>query len=141
GITASDGTTCDDGDACTQTDRCEAEACRGTAPVICAAQDQCHEPGTCDHTTGMCSNPVAGDGTTCDDGDACTRTDTCQSGLCTGANPVICAVSDQCHDAGKCDPTTGVCSNPSVSDGTACSDGNACTRTDTCQSGTCTGSN
>src|SRR5207244_4960594 len=80
-------------------------------------------------------------GTACDDGDACTQTDTCESGVCTGSNPVVCLPSDQCHDAGTCDPATGACSDPAKDDGAACNDANPCTQTDTCESGLCTGSN
>jgi hypothetical protein len=61
-----------------------------------------------------------------------------------GFNPcdgVICTASDACHEAGVCDPATGLCSDPPAADGTACNDGNACTQTDTCQAGTCTGGN
>jgi RHS repeat-associated protein len=81
------------------------------------------------------------DGTPCDDGNACTQTDTYQSGVCVGGNPITCTASDQCHVAGRCNTSTGVCSNPAATDGTSCNDGNACTQTDTCQSGTCTGAN
>ena len=80
-------------------------------------------------------------GTACNDGNACTQSDTCQAGACTGGNPVACTALDQCHAAGTCNPATGVCSNPAKADGTACNDGNACTQTDTCQGGTCTGGN
>src|SRR2546422_1040329 len=90
----------------------------------------------CPYTT-----PLRSDGTACNDGNACTQTDTCQSGTCTPGSPVVCTASDQCHDAGTCNPGTGQCSNPAKTDGTSCNDGNACTQTDTCQNGTCTGSN
>ncbi|MEZ4311430.1 MAG: hypothetical protein R3F14_25625 [Polyangiaceae bacterium] len=50
----------------------------------------------------MCSNPNKADGTTCSDGNACTQSDTCQSGACTGGTPVVCAPLDQCHVAGAC---------------------------------------
>mgnify|MGYP007099124517 CR=1 FL=1 len=63
----------------------------------------------------------------CNDGNACTQSDTCEAGACTGANPVVCSALDQCHDAGMCDPMTGVCSNPVKANGSACDDGNACT--------------
>jgi len=95
----------------------------------------------CNTTSGVCSNPAKPNDTICSDGNACTQSDTCQAGTCTGANPVVCTASDACHDVGVCDAGTGVCSNPSKQDGTACSDGDACTQTDTCQSGTCTGAN
>ena len=134
-----DGTTCSDGNACTQTDTCRAGACVGAQPVVCSAADQCHTAGTCDPATGTCSSPARPNGTPCDDGSACTRPDTCQAGVCTGANAGACAAPDQCHTAGTCDPATGTCTNPAKPDGTACNDGNPCTQTDTCQSGTCVG--
>src|SRR5947208_1905314 len=139
--TRPDGASCNDGNACTQTDTCQAGTCTGANPVVCAAADQCHVAGTCDAATGTCSNPAKPDGATCDDGSACPRTDTCQAGVCTGTNPVVCAATDQCHVAGTCDPATGTCSNPAKPDGASCDDGNACTGTDTCQAGTCTGTN
>src|SRR6266480_7805373 len=111
------------------------------ANVTCTASDQCHDVGTCDPQSGMCSNPQKANGSACNDGDACTQSDTCQSGTCVGSNPVTCTASDQCHDAGTCDPSTGTCSNPQKANGTSCNDGNACTQTDSCQSGTCVGSN
>jgi hypothetical protein len=134
-----DATTCDDGDACTRTDTCQGGSCVGTTPVVCSASDQCHAAGTCDPTTGTCSNPAKPNGTTCNDGNPCTRTDTCQGGSCLGANPVVCTASDQCHAAGSCNPMTGACSNPAKPNGTTCNDGNLCTRTDTCQGGSCIG--
>jgi hypothetical protein len=135
------GAACNDGDACTQTDTCQAGACTGSNAVVCGPLDACHVAGTCDPKTGACSNPAAVDGTACNDGDKCTQTDTCQAGACTGSNPVICSASDQCHDAGTCDPVSGACSNPAAVDGTACNDGDKCTQTDTCQAGVCHGGN
>ncbi|HRI71951.1 MAG TPA: M36 family metallopeptidase, partial [Polyangium sp.] len=102
---APNGTACSDSNACTQMDSCQAGACVGANPVTCAASDQCHVAGTCNPTTGTCSNPNAPNGTTCNDNNACTQTDSCQTGVCTGANPVTCAASDQCHVAGTCNPT------------------------------------
>jgi cysteine-rich repeat protein len=135
------GTACADGNACTQTDTCVNGTCTGGNPVVCTAQDACHVAGTCNPLSGTCSNPVAPDGTACNDGDACTQTDTCHAGTCTGANPVACTAQDQCHAAGTCNPSTGACSNPPATNGTPCSDGNACTQVDTCQGGACTGTN
>jgi len=134
-----DGTACNDGNACTLTDTCQDGACTGASPVVCTALDQCHNAGTCDPTTGTCSNPMTADGSSCDDGDACTLTDTCQNGACTGGNLVVCTALDQCHDAGSCDPATGACTNPATANGTSCDDGDACTLADTCQDGTCVG--
>lgn len=133
-----DNTGCNDGNVCTQTDVCQKGLCTGTKPVTCAASDQCHSAGTCDKVLG-CSNPVKSDGTTCSDGNACTRTDACSSGVCKGSSPISCTASDQCHQAGTCDPASGVCSNPSKTDGTACNDGKACTSADQCKGGVCGG--
>ena len=138
---APNGTACTDGNACTQNDTCQAGTCVGANPVACAATDQCHVGGTCNPSTGACSNPAAPNGTACNDGNACTLTDTCQAGTCVGSNPTTCGAIDQCHVAGTCNPTTGACTTPAATDGTACDDGNACTRSDTCQAGTCTGAN
>src|SRR5581483_11754008 len=135
------GTPCTDGNACTQTDTCQGGVCTGSNAVVCTASDQCHDAGTCNPLSGQCSNPAKPDGSACNDGSACTQTDTCTAGSCGGGNPIVCTASDQCHDAGVCNPLNGQCSNPAKPDGSACSDGSACTQTDTCQSGTCSGTN
>jgi hypothetical protein len=56
--------------------------------------DACHVQGTCDPTTGQCSNPAAPDGTACNDGNACTQPDTCQSGVCVGSNSIEPPLTD-----------------------------------------------
>ena len=77
-------------------------------------------------------------GPSCNDGNACTLTDICQAGTCTGANPVVCAApQDPCHVAGTCNPADGTCSQTNGHDGLACDDGNRCTSGDSCQAGTC----
>ncbi|HEY2407550.1 MAG TPA: hypothetical protein VGI10_16190, partial [Polyangiaceae bacterium] len=86
------GAQCDDNNACTVSDVCNASgvcsgttvtctsdacttrACNGTAnctvtPIVtCSALDQCHDVGTCDPTSGACSNPIAKDLTACTGG-------------------------------------------------------------------------
>jgi hypothetical protein len=136
---APNGTACSDSNGCTQTDTCQAGACVGGNPVVCAPSDQCHAAGTCNPATGTCSNPARPDGTACGDGNACTQTDTCQAGTCVGGNPVVCTASDQCHVAGTCNPASGTCSNPPAEDGTPCADDNACTQVDACLAGACVG--
>jgi hypothetical protein len=138
-----DGTACDDGDACTRTDACRAGVCVGSNPVSCTASDQCHDVGTCDPATGVCSNPPSANTRPCNDGNACTRTDRCDgAGTCVGSNPVVCTALSQCHDVGTCNPATGLCANPAKPSNTPCNDGNACTRTDRCDgAGTCVGGN
>jgi hypothetical protein len=53
---------------------------------------------------------------------------------CSG---VTCMALDTCHLAGACDPSTGLCSNPPVADGTPCDDGTGCSQNDRCQGGVC----
>ncbi len=131
------GTTCNDGDACTLTDICVTGTCTGGNHVQCTALDQCHVAGSCDPATGVCSNPAKADGSPCSDGDACTQVDTCQAGACSAGTPVVCTPVDVCHEAGSCDPASGLCSNPIKADGTSCSDGDACTLEE-CRAGACT---
>src|SRR5258707_476268 len=60
------------------------------------------------------------------DGDACTQTDTCHAGTCTGSNPVACAPKDACHVGGACNPITGACTNPAAANGTDCGANQLC---------------
>lgn len=131
---------CNDGNACTQTDVCAGGTCNHTNLVVCAASDQCHLAGACNPASGLCSNPVTPDGSSCSDGDACTQADTCLAGACAGGSPVVCVAADACHVSGACNPSTGICSNPIAPDGTSCSDADACTTGDACQAGSCQGS-
>jgi hypothetical protein len=75
---------------------CKEDPCAG---VVCDdPPSQCHQsPGTC--VGGSCQYGYL-DGATCDDSDACTRNDTCSSGVCAGT-PMICdsPPPDECADA------------------------------------------
>ena len=88
------GSSCADGDLCTQTDTCQGGSCVGSNPVQCTALDQCHTPGTCEPSTGQCSNPTVPDGTQCSDGDMCSAGDQCVGGICTG----VTTLCELCHD-------------------------------------------
>jgi uncharacterized repeat protein (TIGR01451 family)/MYXO-CTERM domain-containing protein len=128
---------------CVQTDSCQAGPCNGQTAIVCPAADQCHTQGTCNVASGLCAaNPPKIDGIACNDGNNCTPSDSCQSGVCIGIGAVICPAADQCHHQGFCAGVPGACApNVSRTDGTACNDGNACTASDSCQSGVCQGSN
>jgi hypothetical protein len=126
GLPLADGTACDDANACTLFDTCQGGRCIGADSVMCRPIDPCHTGGTCDPLTGACSNPAVRDGTTCDDANVCTQTDTCQGGVCIGANLIICRPIDSCHQAGQCNPNDGLCSNPRSDDGTPCGDAGTC---------------
>jgi MYXO-CTERM domain-containing protein len=86
-------------------------------------------PGQASCCSGSCL-PASPD-TLCDDGDACTSTDHCAQGKCTGDARVCPVPSDECQLSGSCQPASGQCS-PSfaASDGSACSLG-------TCRAGLC----
>jgi len=133
---APDGASCGDGNACHTGDLCKAGVCTVGSTVTCSVQDQCHTAGTCNPSTGQCSNPVAADGTACTDPNKCLSATACAAGVCKGTAKT-CTASDQCHVAGTCDPTSGSCSNPNAPDGTACKGGNACTVGDACKAGAC----
>ena len=65
--------------------------------------------GTCDDAATLPVNcvpfcSVRANGTPCNDGNACTRTDTCQGGQCVGTNPIVCPAPDQCYLPGTCEP-------------------------------------
>jgi len=69
-----EGTACTDPAACVLAGTCTAGVCSGgTTP--CVPEDDCHEFGVCDGTTGLCSNPAKPDGLPCPGG-------TCAAGIC-----------------------------------------------------------
>lgn len=118
---------------------CSSGQCSVVDAVVCSASDQCHVAGACNPATGKCSNPKAPNGAPCDDGNACTRSDTCQKGTCVGGDAVVCGAPDGCRGTGTCDPATGKCSYPDLPDGTACGDGDSCSGEETCLGGVCQG--
>lgn len=128
-----DGTTCSDANVCTRADACLSGACVGSDPVVCTASDQCHLAGTCNPTTGVCSNPAKANGAACNDGDACSVSDACSAGVCRGS-AMPCNDGNGCTDDGCAD---GACVHtPNTA---SCDDGNACTTGDVCAGGACTG--
>src|SRR4030095_13307768 len=117
-----DGTPCDDGNACTRVDSCSNGTCTGGNPVIC---DGCSTGGAGDRSTGVCTGAtMQPDGTPCEDGNHCTDSDTCSGGACVSGPERQCEAGP-CHEAGSCDPLTGVCLNPPKSDRTRCGHGRA----------------
>jgi hypothetical protein len=134
-----DNSVCDDNNPCTQTDLCVAGFCLGTRPKLCTPLDDCHVMGSCEASTGECTNPLKADGAFCNDTNLCTERDSCQGGACVGAATKTCLALDQCHDPGTCSPATGQCSNPVKADGAPCDDRLFCTINDACSGGTCRG--
>ena len=93
-----DGTACSDGNSCTD-DQCVAGACVGV-PHVCAQPDNpCYE-ATCTQQFSGCTIAPRQNGTSCDDGNSCTRNDSCTFGACSGDPVPACAVdSFRCYAA------------------------------------------
>lgn len=129
-----DGSPCEDGDLCTPMDTCQMGACLAGLPLVCLAQDSCHLEGTCDPLTGVCSNPVATDGTMCFSNNA---TGACKMGTCFACGDGLLNGAESCDDGNQlandgCNPSCGVeigfsCSGtPSVCCSTTCQNNLAC---------------
>jgi len=127
------------GETCVTGGECLSGFC---ADGVCC--DSACDQGPCDACAVPAGAKFAGvctllDGATCNDGDACTQTDTCLAGQCTGTNRKMCATSAACAGASMCDPATGMCLGALTPDGTPCDDANACTAADVCLGGVCQG--
>jgi len=155
----SGGPDCDDGDPCTK-NQCANSACYNTEyepeGTPCLNTNKCLVNTTC-NATGECTsaeekncndnNPCTADSCDpdvgcvnepddtleCDDGNVCTLDDRCVDGVCTPEAAVECTAIDECHEAGECDPTNGMCDDPRKPDGEECEN------TGTCMSGRCEG--
>ncbi len=126
---------CIDSNVCTVDTCTPAQGC-----VFTQSQALCDDGNPC--TTDACTpagcTHVANSGP-CDDGNVCTKKDGCSKGVCVGGSPMVCGAPDACHEAGICDPSTGLCGFPVRPNGTACSDLQRCTTGDVCMEGACVG--
>ncbi len=124
------GSACDDGNACTTAGTCNASGqCANTQTVGCNDQNVC-TTDSCDVNTGCVNDKLTG--TACDDGNACTATDACATGTCTGTGLVECnddntCTVDSCNEQSGCINTVQVAAD--------CNDNNACTATSACNAG------
>jgi hypothetical protein len=128
------------GDACSGGVTCSSGFCvDGVCCSVpsCPAPDACHT-AACGAGTGLCVSLPRSDGTSCDDGNACTQPGTCQLGVCKGQSPLVCSAPDSCHDA-YCDPASGQCVTQARAEGASCNSGYACAQAGVCQSGACNG--
>ncbi len=121
------------------TDRIEVtttSVCGTVPPPVCSlggADPQCND-ALCIEPIGCTVQPKA-NGTSCDDGNACTVAEACSSGICTGGTPPACDDANSCTDD-WCDSASG-CAHADNS--ASCDDGSACTSGDRCQDGSCAG--
>jgi len=129
------GAACDDGDPCTVSDACSAK--------VCAAGNNrdCNDANPC--TTDSCNKAKSSLKTgclhafasgTCADANACTTSDRCVFGTCSGT-PRSCDDGKPCT-ADSCDKTKGCVTQAKAG---ACNDGNPCTKADACSGGACVG--
>jgi uncharacterized repeat protein (TIGR01451 family) len=99
-VSSQDGAPCSDGNACTGPDTCSGGTCVG-GPNVCACQsnadcgdnnpctdDACQNPGT---PTAACVH--VNNTAPCSDGNACTRNDACQGGICIGNADPACTTN------------------------------------------------
>ncbi len=127
---------CDyDDNPCTVGDACIEGKCTAGAPKACDSGSQC-VVGKCSLVgtdAGKCKYDYK-DGMPCEDGNACTLSDTCASDVCGGL-PNKCDDNNSCT-TDSCDKLLGCKHSPNTD---ACDDGDACTSGDKCTSGTCNG--
>jgi cysteine-rich repeat protein len=110
------------------------------AGVTCEASDSCHDAGTCNPQTGICSNPVKADGAHCNDDNSCTQSDVCSEGVCGGTAYSCPAPAEECQ-VGVCNGD-GTCAVANAPDGGSCCGPIPSDRCNsqfhgTCQAGTC----
>ncbi len=129
------GPSCNDGNACTSGDTCEDGGCKPGSATKCDDGNPC-TLDVCDTKTGKCGAKPAFDGLGCDDGQKCTKGDTCKGGTCQAGEVPNCDDGSPCTK-GVCVPTTGACKQIATANGKSCNDGNACTLTDVCKNGYC----
>ncbi len=123
---------CDDGDACTVGDSCDEGQCVAGGAKDCNDNNVCTDD-SCDPIVGCLhdENVVA-----CDDGNACTANDECESGACLAGGEVNCDDGNVCTDDG-CNAAEG-CTH--LFNELDCDDQDACTTLDACINGSCAGS-
>ncbi len=112
------GTPCNDANACTSGDVCNSSGTCGGTPMVCnSPPSQCHEAtGSC--SGGSCSYAPKPTGSACNDGNACTWGDYCDSGSCVPDIIVACP-------GGTCVNGTCQCSGGKTYCGGSCTDTNS----------------
>ena len=134
----------EDGDLCNGTLSCSQEKVPFQCAVVPDSIVQCDPDAgeqaacleySCAPETGQCSSLPANEGYACDDGNACTIGDKCESGACTPGVPPNCADDNPCTDD-ACELEFGCVFYSNI---LPCNDGEVCTTDDTCAEGACLG--
>jgi len=123
-------------------------SCKGPRAVACLAFENCLDAADTNHDLRVgagdsgacnavvaCANPPRDDGAACDDGNPCTRNDTCTSRVC-GGTPYVCDDAGPCQEPGTCNGD-GTCAFAARPDGTTCDAGEDVRPPLTCTGGTC----
>ena len=118
--------------------RCQSGVCTGN-PVTCTAQDQCHVAGTCNPTTGACSNPAVANGTACNDGNACTQATPARAGPARAEPGDVHGAATSATPPGRATRRRAPARTRPSRTGRRATTATPARRRDTCQSGTCTG--
>ncbi|MBP48156.1 MAG: hypothetical protein CMH53_09495 [Myxococcales bacterium] len=130
----------DDGNLCNGVMACLGNQCTVDPDtiVVCPASDKACVVIACDPQKGLCSESAATVGESCDDGDACTKSELCLTGgVCGGGEKVGCEDDDLCT-VDSCDSGLGCLNLPAAATlAKPCDDGNACTQGDVCDQGGC----
>lgn len=127
----------DDGNLCNGVLKCVDDVCvfDGDSVVACEPSEDPCKQNVCDPATGNCLFESANEGSSCNDLNKCTLSDTCVAGICKGQVSKACDDYNPCTDD-ACDPTQGCVFEPNDN---SCDDGNSCTEGDTCTFGFCMG--
>ncbi len=130
------GTSCNNNDPCSIGETCQGAQCTGGSGVTCPDNGLFCSDASCDPggTEGNCDAAVpVNEGLDCDDGSACTTSDTCSGGTCTGDSPLDCDDGNPCTND-SCAPASG-CVH--VNNNEPCADGAFCNGAETCSGGSC----
>jgi len=84
-VPKNNGMACDGGELCFENHTCDAGVCGSGVPKDCSALSDACNLGACDVGTGDCISNELADGIKCEDGNACTKLETCTAGVCGGS--------------------------------------------------------
>ena len=129
----------DDGNLCNGVLTCQQAFCKpdATTVVTCGKLTNTCQDNVCTPASGICSPVAKVDNVACDDSDACTLSETCQTGICKSNTQANCDDGNPCT-TDFCDPAFG-CDHAPLAAGGVCNDNNDCTTNDSCKTGSCVG--